>query len=322
MKSSPILRFCRVYFGILSTHRTRIGRIERSIRALLLLPPFTLLITWLYIRQRLRGPVTVEGITKAGIRIQCQLPDLIQTYIYLFGTWEPNLTAFLRHRLRSGDTFIDVGANVGYVTSIASASVGPNGTVVAIEPAPPTIAALKDTLVKNGLGNTRIVPCAVSDHEHSLPLFFGPAHNTGHTATTTLRGLQEKGQVRAAPLSALVTHEELASARLIKIDVEGGEVGVLAGLRNSLDKLASYTEIIVEISPQWWVDPKLRPIDVLSPFIEHGFHVYLIPNNSMPWRHLWPNDVDAPSRLRDLSLLERRVAQIDIVLSRSDADLL
>jgi FkbM family methyltransferase len=268
------------------------------------------------------GPLTIDGTTEDGIHLRCRLPDLIQMFVYLFGTWEPDLAAFLRRRLRPGDTFIDVGANIGCVSALASRLVGPRGTVIAIEPSPAVIAALQETVARNDLTNIRLVAAAVSDCDHELPLFSGPNHNIGLTTTVARGGFREQGRVRAAPLGSLVTREELATARLIKIDVEGAEDSVLAGMLASVDALAADAELVVELSPTWWSDPQLRPIDVLRPFLERGFHVYLLPNDYWPWRYLWPRDVDAPQRLRDFAVLQRRVARLDIVLSRSDADAL
>lgn len=59
--------------------------------------------------------------------------DLIQRYLYLFGAWEPHLTGWLRRRLRPGDGFVDVGANIGVFSVLAARLVGESGRVVAIE---------------------------------------------------------------------------------------------------------------------------------------------------------------------------------------------
>ena len=322
MIEARILALWQGYMRFLRTDKERVDVAERWVRALLLIVPYFVVAWPLYIRAALWGPLTIDGTTEDGIHLRCRLPDLIQMFVYLFGTWEPDLAAFLRRRLRPGDTFIDVGANIGCVSALASRLVGPRGTVIAIEPSPAVIAALQETVARNDLTNIRLVAAAVSDCDHELPLFSGPNHNIGLTTTVARGGFREQGRVRAAPLGSLVTSEELATARLIKIDVEGAEDRVLAGMLASVDALAADAELVVELSPTWWSDPQLRPIDVLRPFLERGFHVYLLPNDYRPWRYLWPRDVGAPQRLRDFAVLQRRVARLDIVLSRSDADAL
>jgi FkbM family methyltransferase len=322
MIEALILALWRGYIRLLRTDKEHVGVAERWVRALLLVVPFYVVVNFVYLRAAIWGPRAIDGTTQDGIRLRCRLPDVLQLYVYLFGTWEPDLTAFLRRRLRPGDTFVDIGANVGYDSALAGRLVGPHGTVVAIEPSPTVIAVLQETLTMNDLTNVRVVDVAVSDHDHELPLFAGPARNIGKTTTVAYGGLREEGRVRAAPLGSLVTREELATTRLIKIDVEGAEDQVLAGMLASLDALAADTELSVELSPKWWSDPQLRPIDVLQPFLDRGFHVYLLPNDYSPWRYLWPNVVGPPQRLRDLAVLQQRVARLDVVLSRSDADVL
>ncbi|BBY08162.1 FkbM family methyltransferase [Mycobacterium noviomagense] len=335
MIKALILPLCRACLRFLRTDKEHVGAIERFVRAVILLLPYGGLLGLLRLRLALWGPLTVDGTTEDGIRFRCRLPDLIQMYVYLFGTWEPDVTAFLRRRLQPDDTFIDIGANIGCMTALAAKLVGPRGTVVAIEPCPSVVASLQDTLASNDLTNVRLVAAAVSDRDHELTLFAGPNHNIGLTTTVGRRGLREQGRVRAAPLGSLVTAEELASARLVKVDVEGAEDRVLAGMVACIDALAADAELVVELSPTWWSDPQLLPIDVLGPFLERGFHIYLLrpvlerffyvrmpPNEYALWRYLWPGDVGAAQRLRDLAILKRRVARLDIVLSRIDADAL
>jgi FkbM family methyltransferase len=322
MIETRIVALWRRYMRILRTDKERVGVVERSVRALLLIVPYYIVSLPLLIRAALWRPLTVDGTTEDGIRLRCGLADVIQTYVYLFGTWEPDLAAFLRRRLQPGDTFIDIGANVGCFSALASKRVGPRGVVVAIEPAPIAITALQETAAMNDLTNIRLVAAAVSDRDDELPLFVGPSFGSGITTTVARRFLlRENGRVRAAALGSLVTREELATTRLIKIDVEGAEDRVLAGILASIDALGADAELVVEVMPNWWSDPQLRPIDVLRPYLERGFHVYLLPANYLPWRYLWPRDVRAPQRLRDIALLDQR-GRLDVVLSRRDADAL
>lgn len=312
----------RQYIRGLCTSSEHVGTVQRRVRCAFLVVPYFVVAWLLFLRSKARGPLLVEAATSDGIRLRCRLPDLIPMYVYLFGAWEPDLAAFLRRRLRPGDTFVDVGANVGCFTALAGKLVGPSGTVVAIEPSPPVNAVLAETVTINGLGNVRIVEAALSDRHHDLPLFAGPANNVGMTTTVAHHGFRELGRVPAAPLGSFVTEDELASTRVIKIDVEGAEDRILAGMVAHFDELAADAEVVVELSPTWWSDLQLRPIDVLRPYLDRGFHVYALPNDYWPWRYLWPRDIEAPHRLRDLDVLERRVERLDLVLSRTDADVL
>ncbi|MBL9077915.1 MAG: FkbM family methyltransferase [Planctomycetes bacterium] len=311
---------CRACLRALVTRKPRTGRVERVLRALLLLPPFGFALVLLRLRLWVLGPLTKDGVTDDGVQVRCRLPDLIQMYVYFFGVWEPDLTAFLRRRLAPGQGFVDVGANVGCMTALAARRTGAAGRVTAVEPSPPVLDELRETLRRNALTNVDLVAAAASDARGELVLYAGPQHNVGLTATVAHRGLQAVGTVPAAPLGELVPAAVLASARLVKIDVEGAEDRVLRGLLPVLDRLAPDAELIVELSPIWWQDAALRPIDVLRPFLDRGFHVYLLPNDYWPWRYLWPADVAPPRRLRDLAQLERRVPRLDIVLSRVSAD--
>ena len=153
------------------------------------------------------------------------------------------------------------------------------------------IAALQETLTINDLPNVRMVAAAESDRDHELSLFLGPSYNIGQTTTLAHYGFREQGRVRAAPIGSLVTREELATTRLIKIDVEGVEDRVLTGMLASVDALAADAELVVELSPRWWSDPQLLPIDVLRPFFERGFQRLPAAERRLAWRYLWPRDV-------------------------------
>jgi hypothetical protein len=181
MIEARIVALWRGYIRFLCTDKERVGVAERWVRALLLIVPYVAGYLLLLIRVAVWRPLTIDHTTEDGIHFRCQLPDFIQNYVYLFGTWEPDLVACMRRRLRPGDTFIDAGANFGYMSALASRLVGPHGVVVAIDPAPAASAALQETVAMNDLANIRLVAAAVSDREDELPLFVAPSHATGLT---------------------------------------------------------------------------------------------------------------------------------------------
>ena len=102
MIEARVVALWRGYVRLLRTDKERVGGVERWLRASALIVPFLAAILPLWIRAALWGPLTVDGSTEDGIQFRCRLPDLISTYLYLFGTWEPDLAAFVRRRLQPG----------------------------------------------------------------------------------------------------------------------------------------------------------------------------------------------------------------------------
>src|SRR5262245_39931628 len=69
---------------------------------------------------------------------QCRLPEVVAAGLFRYGFFEADLTAVILRLLRPGDTFVDVGAHVGYFSALAARLVGADGRVVAFEPTPAT----------------------------------------------------------------------------------------------------------------------------------------------------------------------------------------
>ena len=95
--------------------------------------------------------------TYAGGRMLVDVADFIGTRIYYFGVWEPHLSALISARLRAGDVFCDIGANIGYYTVLAAPIVGDAGKVVAIEPSMTTHEMLAKNVKLNNADNVRTV---------------------------------------------------------------------------------------------------------------------------------------------------------------------
>src|SRR5437870_4121888 len=77
--------------------------------------------------------------------------------------YEPDVSGALSRILSADDVFVDVGANVGFFTLLASLLVGANGRVVSFEAASTALAELRGHIALNQLANVTVVPKAASD---------------------------------------------------------------------------------------------------------------------------------------------------------------
>ena len=134
-------------------------------------------------------------------------------------------TDLLFHRLlQKGDVVIDIGANIGYYTRIASKSVGSTGRVFAFEPSPNALSVLK--LNTKDLANVQVFPVALSDTEGEARFY---VRKNGGTSSLAADSSAQEVKVKMTTLDNLALQVEKVD--LIKIDVEGFEPDVLRGAR-------------------------------------------------------------------------------------------
>ncbi|WP_399897172.1 FkbM family methyltransferase [Streptomyces sp. BBFR51] len=244
--------------------------------------------------------------------------DLIQRYLYLFGAWEPHMTGWLRRRLRPGDGFVDVGANIGVFSVLAAQLVGAAGRVVAIEASPELHRRLVGHARLNALGNIRALNAAVSDRSRTLTFVLASSRNTGANSIVPYDGPAESSfEMEARTLPDLLGPAEIANARVIKIDVEGAEGSVVRGLAPMLGDLRSDAEISVEVAPERMARLGDSVDDLLGVMRDAGFHVYRLANDYAPGSY--------PSALSHEPLAPVRwrgpvTEESDLVFSRVDAE--
>ncbi|MFD6192379.1 FkbM family methyltransferase [Streptomyces sp. NPDC060275] len=254
----------------------------------------------------------------SGGRFAVDTQDLIQRYLYLFGAWEPHLTAWLRRRLRPGDGFVDVGANIGVFSVLAARLVGDAGRVVAVEASPDVHRRLVENVRLNALGNIRALNAAVSDRPRTLTFALASSRNTGANSIVPYDGPVESSfRTEARPLPELLDPPEIATARVIKIDVEGAEGSVVRGLAPMLGALRPDAEIAVEVAPERMARLGDRVDDLLAVMRDAGFHVYRLANDYAPGSY--PPALGGAPRV-PVRLRGPVTGESDLVFSRVDAE--
>jgi len=163
----------------------------------------------------LRGKLWVKGSSDNG----CWL-----------GSFEHDKQRLMSSMLHPGDTMFDVGANVGYYTLLGSHRVGTTGHVVAFEPLPANVRFLQRHVRLNRVQNVSLQAVAVSDHD-------GRARFAPH-ASNAMGKLSDAGSVEVATVSldSIAKAGRFPDPNLLKIDVEGAELGVLRGAAQLLDR--------------------------------------------------------------------------------------
>jgi FkbM family methyltransferase len=205
------------------------------------------------------------------------------------GEWERPVRDLLRKLLRAGDLYIDVGANIGVHTLLASNLVGVEGSVIAIEPHPLIRTLLNENLEVNGLlERVEVVAAAVSDvHDGSASFEYFPQHaamsgfRVSAERIAQFRGTPQEIQVPTVTLDALVAKAGRAPD-LVKIDVEGFELLVLRGSQDVL-AAAHDTAFLIEYTADLVASlmDETAVQRMSSLFEENGFMPYRVEDNGV-----------------------------------------
>jgi FkbM family methyltransferase len=146
--------------------------------------------------------------------------------------YEPHVTHAVRELLRNGDTFVDVGANIGFFAALAASIVGEAGKVVAVEPMDKNVQLIHATVWRNGFHQIEILPYAASDARAQLPMTTGAGTSNGQVSRTGESRELPVLFAQAKRLDDLLT--DLRRLDLLKIDIEGYELRALRGFESGL----------------------------------------------------------------------------------------
>lgn len=189
-----------------------------------------------------------------------------------------------------GDNVLDVGANIGRMSLLASRLVGSTGRVLAFEPSPLVVASLYKNAFFNNCSNIAIRNYAVSDADGRLAFHVPLDTNSG---LGSFRDIGEgQSLVIEVPIRRLDAETGLPeSVRLIKIDTEGADLRVLRGAQALIDRCRP--TIVMEFSPRWIAQLGDSAEWILEFAAKSGYSLYqLRPNGPEPLTALPAEQID------------------------------
>ena len=169
--------------------------------------------------------------TVGGVELLCDAADAAVTPGLLSGRYEPHLTAVFERYCTPGMTVVDVGANLGYYSLLASRLVGTTGRVIALEPNSENCRLLLSSLRLNAVSNVQLLPVAADAAT-------GWAYYSTHVGSNG--GLIEDGDLLSHPGNVVPTFrlDDLVDGPvgLLKMDVEGAEGRVVHGATQIIER--------------------------------------------------------------------------------------
>lgn len=216
-------------------------------------------------------------------QIQFDLPLCPERVPYALGIYEIETLHWMAHFLRTGDVFVDVGANFGYLSAYAAACVGSSGAIHSFEPVPAYFDHLQKTAVQNPAYRWSVNPKAVGDQPgRAMINVFGnsnPGWNTLVPGFMPVAEIASKYEVDVIRLDDYLQARNLHSIRMIKIDTEGFEFSVLRGLETYLAREKDRPILFCEVCPMAAQIQGYRLEEIESYLRAFGYEAYSTMNN-------------------------------------------
>jgi FkbM family methyltransferase len=200
----------------------------------------------LYLKWSLRNFKQPElvVIPRYGFKIEVDPQNVaVDEYIYMHRNWETHIGELIAKELKAGDVFVDIGANIGYFSLLASGVVGVSGRVIAFEPIKRVAEQFSRSVAKNGFQNVQIRQIALGNEKAEMKLSIVPGNVGGSSLVKDINS----GVSEMVSVSTLDSELNNIPVQVIKIDVEGFEYEVLLGAKSVLSLWRP--TLLLEFSP-------------------------------------------------------------------------
>lgn len=218
-------------------------------------------------------PTSPRLVRRNGVIFVLDVRDNPERTLFYTGFYDRALHRFLLAEAAPGDTFVDVGAHIGlYALPVArKLQRAGSGTVIAFEPASDSVAMLRRLVRMNHLDGVVVAPVALGAAPERRPFRASVHHGAADTATRTLYGGGNPAElVDVRPFDDWTEEHPLERLDVLKIDVEGGELGVLAGMGQTIRRFAPRC-IVVEVQASLLAQAGVTPDALESLVADLGY---------------------------------------------------
>ena len=209
-----------------------------------------------------------------GFFMKVSPAEHMQQQLFWYGCYDKPLGSLLQKLLTTRSIVIDVGANIGYYSLLAS-RICKEGMVYALEPVPHLFDELTQNIQLNQATNIRSFQLAAGEEEKQGVIYLSSEDNQGMSSMAIPENYSgNTTDINVVSLDTWQELKELPSIDLIKIDVEGYEIPVLKGMQGLIT--LHQPVILIEINPETLAYFGQNAGQVMELITESGYQTYII----------------------------------------------
>jgi FkbM family methyltransferase len=218
-------------------------------------------------------PYTRPVQLSPGIKMELGITDVVQRNLLVTGRWDSEIGRVLQLYLKPGSTFVDIGANIGYFSLMASRLVGEKGMVFSFEPSRRALEILLKHIRINRCSNIVVISTGIGEQNSLGHLRLATPNNIGASS------FREKLSAVGEELTAVVSLDKLFDGMeitpdLIKIDVEGYELHALRGMTQLLRRCSP--TVICEVTEDFLSDLGASATQICDLVEGLGYRAYIV----------------------------------------------
>jgi FkbM family methyltransferase len=209
--------------------------------------------------------------------------------------YEPEVAQFLIRALRPGDTFVDIGAHVGFFSLLSASLVGSEGHVFCFEPEPLNFAELVEHARQNSFPNIHAFNLPVCAQTGDVTFYWNADNDGGHALWDVGRhwfNERSRAQPQTAQLHAIALDGfdavRFHPARVIKIDTEGAEEEVIRGAKMWLTE-QRVPFVICEVNPAGLAQMNSSQMSLRGSLGRLGYATFMLDGRDRPPQPVHPD---------------------------------
>jgi FkbM family methyltransferase len=186
---------------------------------------------------------------------------------------------------RNGDV-LDIGANIGYTACLFARTVGLESKVYSFEPDEATFRLLKEVIQRKKLSEKIIATkMAVGSADGSIEFWHNEKHSGDHRVVTNHFENSHPDSSRTSTVPVISVDSFVESLNLqrisfVKIDVQGYELAVCEGMKQTLSKFPELC-VCCEFAPESLIELGFDPVGLLNFFRTNGYQLHVLTRSSI-----------------------------------------